>query len=376
MEVTYFNDSLMIKKNDDGSIQYRFCIDLRKVNVVTAKDCYALALIQETVNALNGSKYFTTMDVDKAFWQIPVLESDKKKLAFCIDGKLYEFNVMPFGSMNAPSTFQRLIDRILRGLTWKQCLVYLDDVLVFSKSFEQHLLNLNEVLNRFTLSGLKLKPAKCSFGAQEVEYLGYNIGQNGIKISKKKLTAVVNLKPPETNKLLYSFLCSIKYYHSLIPNITELTADLFKMAENRKKACVWTPEMLDKFEILKQTLITSPVLAFPDHSKRFVIQTDASNIGISGVLMQKFGELFRPIAYFSRKLNKAEMRYSATEREMLAVRDAYFHFINTILDREVTFVTDHQPLVTAHRLKNPLGRLAKLFNDWCKIKNGMDTRGR
>ena len=137
--------------------------------------------------------------------------------------------------------------------------IHLDDVLVFSKTFEQHLLDLNEVLNRFQLSGLKLKPAKCSFGAQEVEYLGYNIGHHGIKISTKKLAAVVNLKPRETNKLLYSFLCSIKYYHYLIQKITELTADLFSMAEDRKKICIWTPELLDKFEQLKQALVSSPI---------------------------------------------------------------------------------------------------------------------
>jgi len=363
---------LIRQKNDDGSVKYRFCIDLRKVNAITAKDCYALPLIQETVNALNGSKYFTTMDVDRAFWQIPVLESDKKKLAFCVDGKLYEFNVMPFGSMNAPSTFQRLIDRVLRGLTWKQCLVYIDDVLVFSKTFEQHLLDLNEVLNRFTLAGLKLKPAKCNFGAQSVEYLGYKISQDGIKISTKKLEAIAKLKPPETNKLLYSFLCSIKYYHSLVPKITDITADLFKMAEERKKVCVWTPELIKKFELLKQTLITSPVLAFPNHEMPFVIQTDASNHGLSGVLLQLHGNLWKPIAFFSRKLTKTESKYSATEREMLAVRDSYRHFVNTVMDRDVTFLTDHEPLVTAHKLKNPMGRLASLFNDLSGMRYKME----
>ncbi len=354
---------LIRKKNNDGSIQYRFCIDLRKVNSITSKDCYSLPLIQDTVNALNGSKYFTTMDVDRAFWQIPVLEQDKKKLAFCVDGKLYECNVMPFGSMNAPATFQRLIDRVLKGLTWKQCLVYIDDVLVFSKTFEKHLLDINEVMNRFKLSGLKLKPSKCSFGAQSAEYLGYNISEQGIKISTKKLDAITKLKPPDTNKLLYSFLCSIKYYHGLVPKITELTADLFKMAEDRKKVCVWTPELLAKYEKLKQALITGPILAFPDPDKPFVIQTDASSTGISGVLLQQHGQIWKPVDFYSRKLNPAESRYSTTEREMLAVRDSYFHFINMVMDRDLTFVTDHEPLVTAHRLRNPMGRLAKLFND-------------
>jgi len=158
---------LVRQKSTDGSIKYRFCIDLKKVNGVTAKDCYSLPRIDETVDVLSKSKFFSTLDVDRAFWQIPVLEADKHKLEFAVDDKLYEFNVMPFGSMNAPSTFQRLIDRVLKGLTWKQCLVYIDDVLVFGSTFEKHLMDLDEVLNRFTLSGLSLKPAKCIFGNQE-----------------------------------------------------------------------------------------------------------------------------------------------------------------------------------------------------------------
>jgi len=159
---------LIKKKTPDNSIQYRFCIDLKKVNNITAKDCYSLPRISETVDALSGSKFFTTLDVDRAFWQIPMKEEDKAKLAFIISGKLFEFNVMPFGSMNAPSTFQRLIDRVLKGLTWKQCLVYIDDVLIFSSNYEQHLKDVDEVLARFEAAGLKLKLSKCLFAAREV----------------------------------------------------------------------------------------------------------------------------------------------------------------------------------------------------------------
>ena len=152
---------LVKKKSPDGSVQYRFCIDLKRVNGITTKDSYSLPLIHRSVDALSGAKFFSTFDVDRAFWQIGVKEEDKKKLAFVVDSKLFEFNVMPFGSMNAPSTFQRLIDRVLHGLTWRQCLVYIDDVLIFSPTFDDHLAHLDEVLARFEFAGLKLKPSKC-----------------------------------------------------------------------------------------------------------------------------------------------------------------------------------------------------------------------
>ena len=155
---------LVKKKNAKGQVTgHRFCIDLTKVNEVTIKDSYPLPLIGNTVDTLSGVKYFSSGDLDRAFWQIGLAEEDKEKFAFVLDGKLFEPNVMLFGSMNAPSTFQRLVDRVLHGLTWKQCLVYLDDVLVFSTTFEQHLSHIHEVLSRFEFANLMLKPSKCNF---------------------------------------------------------------------------------------------------------------------------------------------------------------------------------------------------------------------
>jgi hypothetical protein len=134
------------KKKEDGTIGFRFCIDLKKVNAVTIKDSYSLPLIGECVDALSGAQYFSKIDVDRAYWQVRLREEDKCKTAFVVDGNLFEFNLMPFGSMNAASTFQRLVYRIHRGLTWRQCLVYMDDVLIFSKTFEDHLRDIDEVL--------------------------------------------------------------------------------------------------------------------------------------------------------------------------------------------------------------------------------------
>ena len=152
---------LLIKKTlDDGSIKYRFCIDLRRVNDLTSKDCYSLPRIDETVDALCGSMFFSSMDIDRAFWQVVMADEDRQKFAFRVDGRLLEPNVMPFGSKNAPATFQRLMDKVLRGLNWKQCLVYIDDILVFGRTFDEHSQRLDAVLNRIGAAGLLLKPSK------------------------------------------------------------------------------------------------------------------------------------------------------------------------------------------------------------------------
>jgi hypothetical protein len=175
-------DMLAKKKKSDGTIAYRFCVDFKQINNITNKESYSLPRICETVDALSGAKFFTTIDIDRAFWQVRVAEEDKEKTAFVMDGELLQFNVMPFGSMNASSTFQRLMDRVLRGLTWKQCLVY--DVLIFSSTFEKHLIDIDEVLSRIKFAGLKLKPTKCTkFADNEVKYLGFRITDKGLAAS-------------------------------------------------------------------------------------------------------------------------------------------------------------------------------------------------
>jgi len=350
----------------DGSKKYRFCIDLRKVNSITTKDCYALPMIRETVNALCGAKYFSTLDVDRAFWQVGLAEEDKCKTAFILDGKLYEFNVMPFGSMNAPGTFQRLMDTALRGLTWKQCLVYLDDVLIFSRTYADHLRDIDDVLTRFIAAGLKLKPEKCSFANSEVNYLGFRISDLGIQPTTARIEAILRLKPPETNKQLYGFLCSINYYRNLIPNFGKLSVDLYRMSETKgTKRCKWDRWMLEQFNELKQALATAPILAFPNFDQPFTVQSDASAQAIGSVLLQEDQEditrIMKPVAFSSRKLTATEKRYSATERELLAVTSAYKDFKTFLLDRHIIFVTDHEPLVTLSKLKNADGRLARLM---------------
>jgi hypothetical protein len=358
---------LLIKKTlDDGTAKYRFCIDLRKVNDATAKDCYAIPRIDETVDALCGSVFFSSMDVDRAFWQIAMAEADKHKFAFRVDGRLLEPNVMPFGSKNAPSTFQRLMDKILRGLTWKQCLVYIDDVLVFARSFEEHCQRLDAVLGRIKDAGLKLKPSKCEFGTSEVNYLGFQISDKGVRPSQRKVEMLLATEPPKQTKVLHSFMCSLNYYRTLIPCYAKLTAALLTSSNAKCKLVNWSENLLADFLNLKKALASAPVLAFPDFSKQFILQCDASKTAIGGVCLQLHvvngRYIYKPIVFFGRKLSPTEQRYSTTEREMLALVYEYQACYHFVYGRKIVFGTDHKPLVTLCKLKRPFDRLGRLLN--------------
>lgn len=358
---------LLIKKVlPDGSIKCRFCIDLRKVNDATEKDCYSLPRIDETVDALCGAQFFSSMDIDRAFWQLGMAEEDKHKFAFRVDGRLFEPNVMPFGSKNAPSTFQRLMDKILRGLTWKQCLVYIDDILVFAGTFEEHCRRSNAVLDRIGAAGLKLKPSKCEFGMQEVNYLGFQISNKGLSVSHRKVKALLATEPPKLTKNLKSFLCAMNYYRSLIPCYARLTAALLEQSNKKSKLVSWTESTMADFLNLKKALASSPILEFPDFDKQFVIQCDASKTSIGGVCLQAHilnGKIIlKPVMFFGRKLTTTEQRYSTTGREMLAIVYGYMACYHLVYGRKIVFGTDHKPLVTLSKLKRPFDRLGRLLN--------------
>jgi hypothetical protein len=352
---------LLIKKLDsNGTAQYRFCIDLRRVNEITAKDAYSLPRIDESADVLSGAKYFSSMDINRAFWQVPLAEEDKHKTGFMVEGRLYEFNVMPFGSMNAPATFQRLMDRVLSGMTWKQVLVYLDDVLAFASTFNSHCEILCEIFARLRRANLKLKPSKCSFGTDKVNYLGFTISRDGIQPAEAKVQALLKTDRPHSTKVLMSFLCSINYYRGEIPCYGELTADLYDMANQKRRFCVWNEKTQRDFDILRRALSKAPILAFPNFKLPFYLQSDASIRAIGGACLQMV-DLWRPVMFFGRKLSKIERRYSTTERELLGLIYGYKICYHLVFGRTIVFMTDHQPLVTLVKLKEPFGRLGRLM---------------
>ena len=283
---------------------------------------------------------------------------------------------MAFGSQNAPPTFQRLINTVLHGLTWKQCLAYIDDILIFSKEFNLHLQHIDEVLSRLINAALKLKPSKCSFGKHEVEYLGFRISDQGIQPSLRKVERLLKVLPPKTPSLLHSFLCGINFYRGEIPHYGHITADLYDMAALKVRFLAWKNESIKHFQKLQNALASAPILAFPDFDKNFYIQGDASAKAVGGACLQLHsngtqtiniatlfapGWLLRPNVFFGRKLTKTERRWSASERELLALVYGYEICYHLVFGRKIVFLTDHKPLATLKDLKHPFGRLGQLL---------------
>lgn len=293
------------------------------LNSVTKADTFPLPRIDDLLNQLGESKFFSTLDLASGYWQIRVHPDSQEKTAFITPQGLYEFRVMPFGFTNAPAVFQRLIQRVLMGLNPEDgpdyVAVYIDDVLVFSRTLEDHLEHLRRVIERLQEVGLKLQPAECQFIREEMEYLGHLITPQGLKPNPTLVEAVQEFATPQDLRRLRQFLGLSSYYRKFVPGFSKIAQPLYKLTRKGVEFC-WTAECQEAFTTLKQKLITAPVLAYPSFTKDFVLEIDAITHGLGAVLaqLQEDGQT-HPVAYASRALSPQEANYSITELETLAV---------------------------------------------------------
>ena len=310
------------------------------------------------MDALSGSSWFSVLDLQSGYWQQEVRESDREKTAFSTHTGLWEFQRMPFGLKGAPASFQRLMMAVLAGLTWRECLVYLDDVIVFGKFFDEALTHLDHVLCAVREANLKLNLRKCSFFKEEVKFLGHIISGRGVSADPSKVSAVVDYERPKNVHDVRRFIGLASYFRKFIPKFSTVAKPLLRLTEDRARFS-WDDACESAFCTLKRLLTEAPVLAFPDFSEEFILTTDASGIGLGAILTQRIGVSERVIAFASRCLSKVEARYSATERECLAVVWAVRHFAVYLQGRPFTLQTDHCPLTYLRSCKDPRGRLAR-----------------
>ncbi|XP_028237026.1 uncharacterized protein LOC114416364 [Glycine soja] len=330
-----FSSPVLLVKKHDGS--WRFCVDYRALNSLTVKDRFLIPTIDELLDELGGAQCFSKLDLLQGYHQIRMHSEDIPKTAFRTHHGHYEFRVMPFGLCNAPSSFQATMNLIFRPFLRRFVIVFFDDILIYSSSFDDHLHHLDLTFQVLLDNHFVLKKSKCSFGQSQVEYLGHLVSQRGVEPMPDKIAAIVNWPQPHSTRAVRSFLGLAGFYRRFIRGYAMIADPLVKATSDPFR---WTPQAQQAFEDLKSALSTAPVLALPDFQEPFTVETDASGNGMGAVLSQRG----HPIAYFSKPFPKKLLRASTYVRELFAITSAVKKWRQYLLGHSFTIVTDHRSL--------------------------------
>lgn len=339
-----WSSALHVVSKENGAD--RSCGDYRRINSVTTPDRYPVPNIQDFTINLHGCTVFSKIDLTRAYHQIPVYEPDIQKTAIITPFGLFEYMRMPFGLRNSGQTFQRFIDQVLKGLPF--VFKYIDDIQVASNCHEEHLQHLNIIFERFRKHGLRINVSKCEFGKSQINFLGFTINKNGIKPTDDKVKAIQKVELPEMAKDLRKFIASLNFYRRCIPKAAESQGILQKLIignkKNDKTIIEWTHEGKVAFETCKLELKTAALLAHPCATAKLNIFTDASNFRVGAALHQTLNEKHEPLGFYSKRMTDTQQKYSAYDRELLAIYQSIKHFRTQLEGREFTIYTDHKPL--------------------------------
>jgi hypothetical protein len=327
----------------DGGL--RLCVDYRHLNSITVKNGMTLPLIPELRDRLLGARFFSKFDIPEAFHRIRIRKGDEDKTAFGTHRGHFQYRVMPFGLTNAPATLQAWMNSVLREHLDKFVIVYMDDILVYSRTLEEHVEHVRKVLKALKKHNLRLKPSKSEFHKQKVEFVGMLISAQGLEVNPDKVARVWEWEEPTNKKETQAFLGFANYYRQFIPGYSRIAVPLTALTRNEEFQ--WNKEAQRAFDELKKMLTSTPILQLFDPKKPTRVETDASKYALGGVLSQQNNDkLWRPVAYHSRKFNGAETRYSTSDQELLAIVDCLKHWRYYLEGTKETFLvlSDHQNL--------------------------------
>ncbi|HMB90929.1 MAG TPA: reverse transcriptase family protein, partial [Rhodothermales bacterium] len=330
-------------RKKDGT--WRLCVDYRKLNQVARATAYPLPKINDVFTIMRGSRYFSTLDLNKGFWQIKLEENSKGRTSFTTVFGQFQFTRLPFGLATAPGAFQNAMNQVLAGINWVNGIVYIDDILIFTETFEEHLEVLARVLSRLIAADLRVKLTKCEFARTECHYLGHVLNSQGVMPDPEKVEAVKSMPYPTCVRHVETFLGKVGYYGKFIDHLATIARPLNNL---KKKNATWRfgDEERHAFDLLKERLCSAPVLRHPAMDFLFIVSTDASGYGLGAVLSQEFDDGEHPIAYASVTLLDEQTRYAVIEREALALWWGVNHFQDYLVVRPFVVYTDHKPLLS------------------------------
>ena len=356
-----YNSPLWIvpkKADSQGNKRWRLVIDFRALNEKTIASAYPLPNITEILDQLGISKYFSTLDLAPGFHQVPIDPADAPKTAISTPFNHLQYKRMLMGLKGSHSTFQALMDKVLSGLQGIELFVYMDDIVIYAESLEDHIRKIKKLFGRLKTAGLTLQPDKCLFLRKEVMYLGHIISEEEVRPDPKKTQAVSEFPRPRNAKNIKQFLGLAGYYRRFIPNFPKIAKPLHYLLQKNIKF-IWGEAQEGVFVALRQTLCSGPILQYPNFNEPFVVTTDASDYALGGVLSQGPIGKDLPIAYTSRALICAELKYTTTEKELVAIIHAVKQFRPYLYGRKFTLVTEHRPLLWLHKLKDPIARISR-----------------
>ena len=351
-----YSSPIVLVRKPDKSV--RFCLDFRRLNSITVFDSEPMDNPEDIIAMLGNDQYFTKIDLCKGYWQIPIAKESQSKTAFVTPQGCFQFKKMPFGLVNSGATFNRMMRKMLRGA--KDIDNYVDDMLGHTRSWEEHLTAVRDIFSRVRAAHLTMRPTKCLLGYQSLGFVGHTVGKGQIAMETDKLERIANAPQPETKKQVRSFLGLAGYYRKFIPNFAEIAVPLTDLTKKGQPSKVkWEEPHQRAFRVLIDMLTRAPILRLPDFQRPFLVQTDASDVGVGAVLFQEYDDGKFPVAYASKKLLPRERNYSVIERECLAIVFAIKKFQKYLYGKEFVLQTDHQPLAYIQRCKIESGRIMR-----------------